>query len=86
MKNLKIITLFIAVFLFTSVPFSAEAKDCSEFKKLTPKWTKCKLDLSILKKTKTTKTDKKIIESKTLDDINEKCKTLVDCFLNKRKK
>ena len=85
MKNLKIITLFTAIFLFTSIPFSVEAKDCSEFKKLSPKWTKCKFDLSILKKTKTEKTDKKLIKSKTLDDINEKCKTLVDCFLNKRK-
>ncbi len=43
MKAFKIFTLSIIIICFTSIHFTAQAADCSDYKKFSHKWNKCKL-------------------------------------------
>ena len=46
MKIAKLLLLLITASFFTSTPFSAKAKDCSDFRIFSHKWNMCKADIS----------------------------------------
>ena len=87
MKIIKTILILATISFFTSVPFKAEARDCSEYKVLSHKWLMCnagtkKYGTDAVKSSSTKKKAKKPKKTKEVnpDSINEKYKTLVDIF------
>ena len=48
MRFFKLFIITVTLIFFTTLPFDAQAVDCSDYKKLSHEWNKCKL--GILKK------------------------------------